>query len=116
MDRGLRTEHKHYVEEDDQQDGNGVDGVAGATHPEGTFGDVFPARQEVRADGEAVGDGGEDDEGADEVCECGFTSERDGAEGGAEDCCEGRLVREGLSEEGWGGVFYQRVRWRGRDS
>lgn len=58
----MRTEHEHGVEEDDQGDGDGVDGEAGRAQPEGTFGHVFAAGQEVGADGEAVGDRGEDDE------------------------------------------------------
>lgn len=80
-----RTEHEHDVEEYDQQYRNGIDRKTRLAHPEGTLGDVFPAGEEMRADGETVGDGGEDDEGADQVGESGFASELDSAEGGAED-------------------------------
>ena len=83
--RGVKlTEAEHDVEEDDEQHRDGVDGVAGRAHPEGTLRDVLAAGEEVRSDGQRVGDGREDDEGADEVREGGLAAELDGAEGGAE--------------------------------
>ena len=77
------TEAEHNVEEYNQQHCNGVDGVAGRAHPKGTLRDVLPAREEVRPDGQSVGYGREDDEGADQIRERGLAAELDSAESGA---------------------------------
>lgn len=110
-----RTEHEHDVEEYDKQDRDGIDRKARLAHPEGTLGDIFPAGEEMRADGETVGDGGEDDEGADQVGESGFASELDGAEGGAEDSCR-MLVSHSIVSGGQGVLYYQLARSQVRDS
>ena len=82
----IRTKTEHDVEENNQRHRHDVDEKSRAPHPERAFGDVASACEHVRQDGERVGDGCEDYEGADEVGEGGFAAELDGAECGTEDC------------------------------
>lgn len=82
------TEAEHDVKEDNQQHGDGVDGIARRTHPKRSLGNILPAREEMRPDGESVGHGCEDDEGAHQVGEGGFAAQLDGAETGAQGSCE----------------------------
>ena len=59
-----------------------------APHPEPTRVDAAPFAEQVREDGSEVGEGGEDDKGADEGVEGGFGAEEDEAKGGADDAAE----------------------------
>jgi hypothetical protein len=91
------------VEEDDEDERERIDGVSPLPHPERALREVLAAGEEMAADSEGVGGGGEDDEGADEVGEGGFGAERDGAEGGGHDAgedCGGDGAGEGLVDGG----------------
>lgn len=101
-DRQRRREAEDHIEEHDQDDGDSVDVISRIAHPERTRLDVLPAGEEMAADGESVGDGREDDEGADQVGECGLATERDGAKGRGHDAGEdggGDGAREALVDE-----------------
>ena len=44
---GVRTEHEHYIEENDEEERDGIDRETRFSHPEGSYWHILPSGEEM---------------------------------------------------------------------